>query len=118
MDQKVDTDKLTQAGTGIAGVVPDLNSARESVAVIEVRPGAFADADTLKGKVKTCVDAYIKATHDLRGLAEELDRRLKKVALDYQNTEQDNTEVADGIPELAGKYSITLPPTPPASPQK
>jgi hypothetical protein len=118
MDQKVDTEKLNQAGTNIAALAPGLSSAKDRVVAVEVRPGAFTDADTLKGKVKTVVDAYVLAIHDLRGLVEDLDRKLKKVALDYQNAEHDNTELADGIPELAGRYHFTLPPPVPPDQKK
>jgi hypothetical protein len=110
MDQKVDTEKLNQAGTNIVALAPVLSDAKDRVVAVEVRPGAFTDAETLKGKVKTVVDGYVQVTHDLRGLVEDLDRRLKKVALEYQNAEHDNNEVADGIPELAGRYHFTLPP--------
>ena len=118
MDQKVDTEKLNQAGTNIAAIAPGLSGAKDRIVTVEVRPGAFTDADTLKGKVKSVVDAYVVLTHDLRGLAEDLDRKLKKVASDYANAEHDNTDLADGIPELAGRYHYTLPPPVPPDQKK
>jgi hypothetical protein len=111
----------TAAIGGTVKVVKDIadrtTTVRNGLHDIRVRPGNFAEATALRGKVDAGVTAYVTALGKIRDGLEELSDTLDKASKGFEDTERDNNNAAKQDPFAKVWEELGAPPPPPSSGQ-
>src|SRR5262249_48198801 len=94
---KADAGKIDGAGKTISGLKSDLDSPKQKVDAIDVKPGDFPVANTLKTTVGKRAKEASKFSTEIGGEVEEIGGKLHKISTDVNDTENDNLFQAKGV---------------------
>lgn len=94
----VDTGAIDGTVKVVNDVATKVTTVRNGLHDIKVRPGNFAEASQLRGKVDAGVTAYVIGLGKVRDSLEELSETLDKISKGYEDTEEENDKAAKQDP--------------------
>src|SRR5262245_20419142 len=95
---KVDTGAIDGSVKVVNDIAGNVTTVRNGLHDIKIRPGNFAEATQLRGKVDAGVTAYVVGLGKVRDSLEELSEKLDKASKGFEETEQENDSEAKQDP--------------------